>query len=313
MSGSKKGRYFAAFLVGLVAAGIAFATLAYSFQLGNVTGYNEARSFGYAGEYPESTAKSIDICFGQPGLFNRQECIEQAIASGRESQRAEYDLNAQRDMAEWAFWLLVLTGLGLSVTIVGTIGLYWQIMLTRKAVEDTGLATDAMLAANEIAKAAQRPWLKIEILSIGPVERRRRDVFFIHHSLKISNTGHSPALFVSSNISQVKADAFGKIDIKQFIAAASEIGRATFLSIAPGSDQTINAGIRVEISEIDDAGLLKDASIPQFWIGSSYLDQSNDKIYATVDIVSLHGDRIVNGDMKAVFHTEFSVIKTLMT
>ncbi|NRD90568.1 hypothetical protein C8024_15560 [Sphingopyxis sp. BSNA05] len=55
-------------------------------------------------------------------------------------------------MAEWAFWLLVLTGLGLAVTIAGTIGLYWQIMLTREAVEDTGEATDEMRESNRIAR-----------------------------------------------------------------------------------------------------------------------------------------------------------------
>gem|GEM_PF-2673377 len=63
--------------------------------------------------------------------------------------------NAAEDSALWAKW-------GFWIGVVGSGFLLWQIILTRQAVEDTGDATAAMQSANEIAKAAQRPWLHID-------------------------------------------------------------------------------------------------------------------------------------------------------
>jgi hypothetical protein len=47
--------------------------------------------------------------------------------------------------AEWAMW-------GVLASIAGIIGLYWQIALTREAVQDTGMATVAMEKQNALAK-----------------------------------------------------------------------------------------------------------------------------------------------------------------
>lgn len=60
--------------------------------------------------------------------------------------------DAARDAAWWAMFAAF-------VAIVGTVGLWAQIYLTRKAVEDTSEATEAMRAANEIAREDTRPIL----------------------------------------------------------------------------------------------------------------------------------------------------------
>lgn len=69
----------------------------------------------------------------------------------------ESDLCAQWRSAEAAensaFW----TKWGFWIATIGSAFLLWQIILTRRAVEDTGKATQAMLDANELAdKTAQR-------------------------------------------------------------------------------------------------------------------------------------------------------------
>lgn len=73
------------------------------------------------------------------------------------------DLCAQWKAADAAYnaawWAMIAT----AVAAFGIIGLYWQIKLTREAVQDTGSATKAMHDSNDIAKAAQRPWLSIDI------------------------------------------------------------------------------------------------------------------------------------------------------
>lgn len=86
-----------------------------------------------------------------------------------EDQR-QSDLCAQwkaADAASDAAWWAMA---GTVVALLGTVGLYWQIHLTRKAVEDTGEATEAMREANEIARARNladlRPYVAIETVNI---------------------------------------------------------------------------------------------------------------------------------------------------
>jgi hypothetical protein len=74
---------------------------------------------------------------------------ERPCQEGRDNR--ESDLCAQWKAAdsasEAAWWAMIAT----FVTALGTIGLFWQIKLTREAVQDTGKATDAMVDANKIA------------------------------------------------------------------------------------------------------------------------------------------------------------------
>lgn len=92
--------------------------------------------------------------------------LAERIASGPDpkdtGEREQRDLAAQESMSIWAFWLLLVSAAGTATTIIGTGFLLWQIVLTRKAVEDTGKATNAMERQNSLASAAQRAWLVIE-------------------------------------------------------------------------------------------------------------------------------------------------------
>ncbi|WP_156323768.1 hypothetical protein [Citromicrobium sp. WPS32] len=111
-------------------------------------------------EYADRTDSRIGACFGN--AVPERECVEKAIRDNHEQQRAEADLNAQRQMADWAFWVLVVAGASFIVTSIGTIFLAWQVYLTREAVKDTGEGTEAMVEANRIAANAQRPWIAID-------------------------------------------------------------------------------------------------------------------------------------------------------
>lgn len=90
---------------------------------------------------------------------------ERAIAnppphSGQDHEKR--DLAAQEAMAVWAFWMAGASILTVGVTTAGTILIYQQVKLTRKAVEDTNKATNAMERQNDIAEAAQRAWIVVE-------------------------------------------------------------------------------------------------------------------------------------------------------
>ena len=103
--------------------------------------------------------------------------IEAAIsnpqpATGQDHEKR--DLAAQEASAAFAWWMVVVSGLGFCITTIGTFLLYQQIKLTRRAVEDTGEATVAMREANRIAEHVSalelRPYVwfgKIEIRDVA--------------------------------------------------------------------------------------------------------------------------------------------------
>jgi hypothetical protein len=109
------------------------------------------------------TAQRIENeCVAGEALALR-DCIAEAVDAGAEYQQGERDLEAQRGMSKWAFWLLVVAGGQLAATIIALIYLKATLDATWQAVKDTGDATDAMRDANEIARRSSelqlRPYL----------------------------------------------------------------------------------------------------------------------------------------------------------
>ena len=108
-----------------------------------------------SGPAPFAAATTEPLEIVQPPI-NTQPC-------GQDQYQSNDDLCAQWKAADAAsdaaWWAMVAT----FVTALGTVGLFWQIKLTREAVQDTGEATKAMRAANSIAAHAQRPWISIEV------------------------------------------------------------------------------------------------------------------------------------------------------
>lgn len=83
------------------------------------------------------------------------------------NEKEARDLAAQEASAVWAFYSLLIASLSAAVTAIGTILLYQQIVLTRKAVAGTGEATDTMRQANDIAKHNARTQARAYFSPIG--------------------------------------------------------------------------------------------------------------------------------------------------
>ncbi len=111
------------------------------------------------------------------------------------SEKERRDLAAQEANAVWAFYTLLIAGVSAVVTAIGTALLYQQIVLTRKAVEETGLATVAMGEANEIARQSMRPWLHVTLTGCTAVvimnNRIKCSAYF-----EVKNVGNTPANIV---------------------------------------------------------------------------------------------------------------------
>ena len=143
-----------------------------------------------------ATAEEIRACFGN------------AVNSARETQRAEEDLYAQKQMAQWAFWILLVTGFIGVVTIAITIvGIYF--------VVQTLVATQK---ANAIMREEQRPWLKVSVEATRFVVIGEGRVC-IHTGWTIENVGKTPALNVQRKLAHIMFEGALNIAIRKDVAA----------------------------------------------------------------------------------------------
>jgi hypothetical protein len=88
--------------------------------------------------------------------------------SYREEWRNERDLEAQRDMADWAFYMLIATCGSVIVTSIGVIYVARTLSATREAVRETAAANNASNIMAGIAEkqfiASHRPRIRVRFI-----------------------------------------------------------------------------------------------------------------------------------------------------
>lgn len=196
MSRSYPSGYIAAVGAGLSAAFVLAGVLAFSYHLGDLAASKRAQGDSYAAQYPADTDKRIADCPTGASVPSLKQCIEEAITASHDAQRSEKDLGAQRQMADWAFWVLIVSCAGTTITAIGTAFLAIQIKLTREAVTDTGKATVAMEKQNDLATEAMQRQLRAYLGCIEIRAREFRPGKTPTFSFKIKNAGQSPAVRV---------------------------------------------------------------------------------------------------------------------
>mgnify|MGYP003644871014 FL=1 len=161
------------------------------------TGYSKAthriEAQNYSAQYPADTKKRIEQCPADSKASLR-ECIEEIIASAHENHRSEQDLNAQRDMAKWAFWLLVFTVAQIPIGIVGLIVL---LVTLRQGKEGLEKARDSNVIAKKVGEAQVKAYVRAEVLE---VRFPSASLAIPHVLVKVSNLGNSPAYYVHCNL-----------------------------------------------------------------------------------------------------------------
>lgn len=124
-------------------------------------------------------------------------CVQNDQAAAADSERSEDDLQAQQDMAEWAKWITIATGLQVFVGLGGLVGLMVTIYLSNRATKAATAATEAGIRAADAAEKAylsdNRPWIKIAPVVVGPIDFLRGEV---DAQFQVDNVGKSPALNV---------------------------------------------------------------------------------------------------------------------
>lgn len=120
-------------------------------------------------------------------------------AAYRDEWRQERDLEAQRDMARWALWMMAFAGVGVVVTTAGVIYVAMTLNATREAVAE---AQNANKIASQLAEAEVRP--RIIIGHRDEMEATLNETGHVGFQITITfpNVGKSPA---------VTADGWGDV------------------------------------------------------------------------------------------------------
>lgn len=90
------------------------------------------------------------------------------------------DLQAQMEMARWAWWVVVLTGISCALSAGALVGLFASLRQTKKAI-NTSMVTAA--DARELGETQARAYLHIQSITCGPD----------YVVAQVVNTGETPA------------------------------------------------------------------------------------------------------------------------
>ena len=158
---------------------------------------------------PKAEQKPVDLRPIQDALDSLTSAVKSLKdnpESEAENKRAQSDLKAQQDMANWAFWMFVATAATVFLTFVGVLLIWRTLVHTRDAAKSSAeMADQAIVASNaavDAAKAADltaRAMIGMETPIIRPinahdffretagvVELKVKDVYF-------RNYGRTPA------------------------------------------------------------------------------------------------------------------------
>lgn len=192
-----------AYVVLAILAAICSAGLFYA--MGSSSANSANVSVGYSVRYGEALQDDVArACEGQPSTAF-VECATAVITQNRGNQRDEHSLRAQSDAANWAFWAIFIAFFQLIATAIGLFYIRGTLVETRRAVNDTAAATNAMKEANEFSKEISaielRPYLVVRPLGI----HREAGKTEFRGVVEISNIGKTPANGVSSHIRMKEA------------------------------------------------------------------------------------------------------------
>jgi len=181
--------------VGITLAALfaALIMLTVGLSIGESLGYHEAQSDGYAAQYPNETDQRVEKCFDQVDIARAKECAQEEITASRDDQRSEQDLGAQRQMAKWAYWLLLFT---VAQSLLGVLG-FGALLITIKQGRDAndisreGVRNQsrAYLAVSGV-EIEEPDWYQLEIKDVGP-----KSTLCSTLTLTLANNGETPARF----------------------------------------------------------------------------------------------------------------------
>lgn len=211
------------FALVLTCAVCLFAIALVSWSVPYSEGYKRADQDHQAAYATHDTAEKYEReCSRELTIKKALRCYRDAYNTDREQERAEEDLDAQREMANWAegmLWATVAVG---SIT-AGVTGLgVWYVAQTLSATSATLAAANK---ANEIMRDEQRPWVSLS----RDVEC---DLFESSWGVRVAwnynleNFGRSPAHQIRLKCKAVRTDYLSGLGEELEALVQSEIGQS---------------------------------------------------------------------------------------
>lgn len=252
---------------GLIALGLCAVIGLYlaGYSVGIASGRYGAEADGFSAQYADDTRRSVDHCRQtERSMSEADKCVDTVLAASRENQRGEKDLQTQREMSQWAYWLLLIT-VGQSVVgFVGLIAVLSTLAQGREAIELSRLSSEM----------DHRPWLAIKDLVFTRIEIKPDRVEF-QWRCSFENTGNSPARNViphmrlramiedDDQLVSVPPELSWEDQAKGMFAKLNgKIGEAIF----PGKAPTANYGTAASWDEL----LQQDAHLEKALIGVEF-------------------------------------------
>jgi hypothetical protein len=171
------------------------------------------------------------------------ECAHSILQTAREAQRAEENLDWQRQAARWSWWTAVVA---LGQTLVGAAGLVALFQSLRQTKLALVAATDANHIARDSLDAENRPWLHVEAVTFEHMVStmgQGRSMLAVF-AVNVTNIGRTAAVNVSvrAGLAPTPQDA-----IKRFDGSMGQSGMPTIL---PSGREHADL---IEVTTIDDA------------------------------------------------------------
>lgn len=199
MPGRNLSRFFTFSLI----ACVLFSYAAMFYDMGASRSKYETEAQARTNLHKSRAVRQVEhYCAGLPA-HALSDCIEKEIKAARSNQREDYDLSAQLNMADAAWWMVAISA---GTMLITTIAL-WYVRATLEATRDAVveaekstaaalLAAEAGRAGNEISRESlhfqERAWIEIG-LSL-PTGLTKRDHNFVLPVFAVpKNVGRSPA------------------------------------------------------------------------------------------------------------------------
>ena len=271
-------------------------------------GYQSEARDNRSYEYTQVAKRNSLIACKDAEVGAFADCIYDEMSSAREQAQSDQDLDAQQWMARWAAILTIISALTTLISWIALRYLRDTFLKTAEMAREARDATAAMVRQNVLTEQAQRPWLSVEIASMGPLAVKGGNTW-LSSSLKVRNTGQSPAIYVVPNAC-LERQREGRIDFEEFIAPSNETLRYQSLALAPGQSLLINHESKLDLSGYTERGFTQNGGWPSYLLGLVY-QQTDAPIWRyTIMEVTAHPEKMWAASKGTM--TDFSVSKTFM-
>jgi hypothetical protein len=240
---------------------------------------------GYATQqaYAEAENKFYDECFSIGSVEKFRSCIADAAKSAREPQRSEEDVAAQKEMALWAKWMLIVSAalgvLTFSATVVGAVFVWRSIRDTR-----------------EHFAADQRPWLRLSrpVIHVMPSDPNQ-----ISFAISAKNIGKTPAMGVAVHIEASRA----KIPMENVSGVEKFARKFVTMPVWPTDKKIIFPNRKRDLVPMDNHVSGEARGIIRVLYCVTYRGGATDKVLHTAGEVIFNPSRIdhMSGDENDIF------------